>query len=86
VYRAANDLMSVSYSVASNAFVAEKPRIWSAALSGTARFNTQWGLAPDGKRVALLVLEAAAPAAQEHEIVMLQNFGDELRRRVPLSK
>jgi hypothetical protein len=45
---------------------------------------TQWDLAPDGKRVAVLtpVPSAAAPT-QEHEVVFLLNFFDELRRRVP---
>ena len=40
-----------------------------------------------GKRIAVLIPEEAAQAPQqEHMIVMLQNFGDELRRRVPLGK
>jgi hypothetical protein len=74
--------MAVSYSVKGDTFVAEKPRAWIAALGGTA-----WDLAPDGNRVAVLIPEAAAQAPQqEHEIVMLQNFADELRRRVPLGK
>jgi len=37
--------------------------------------------------VAVLSPEAAAPAPrQEPEIVMLLNFADELRRRVPLGQ
>jgi hypothetical protein len=61
---------------------AEKPRVWIAKLGGT-----QWDLAPDGKRVAV-VTPVNSPEAprQEHEIVMLQNFFDELRRRVPAGK
>ena len=63
-------------------FVAEKPRVWIARLGGT-----QWDLAPDGKRVVVVtpVTSADAPK-QEHEVVFLQNFFDELRRRVPLGK
>ena len=41
--------------------------------------------APDGKRVAVLIPKGSAQAPQqEHEIVMLNNFADELRQRVPL--
>jgi serine/threonine-protein kinase len=82
VYLSGNQLMSVSYSVNGNSFVAERPRVWIAAVGGT-----EWGLAPDGKRVAVVIPEATAQASQqEHVIVMLLNFADELRRRVPLGK
>ena len=63
-------------------FVAEKPRVWIAKLGGT-----EWDLAPDCKRVVVVtpVVSAEAPK-QEHQVVFLQNFFDELRRRVPLGK
>ena len=49
--------------------------------------GTDWDLAPDGKRVAVVIPEGSAQAPQpEHVIVMLLNFADELRRRVPLGK
>lgn len=82
VYRSGDQLMTANYSVTGDTFVAEKPRVWIAELGGTA-----WDLAPDGKRVAVVIPEAAAQAPQrEHVIVMLQNFADELRRRVPIGK
>ena len=82
VYRSGDQLMTVSYSVKGDVFVAEKPRVWISRLGGT-----NWDLAPDGKRVAVVIPEASAQAPQqEHEIVMLLNFADELRRRVPLGK
>jgi serine/threonine-protein kinase len=82
VYRSGDQLMTVSYSVKGNDFVADKPRVWIAKLGGTT-----WDLAPDGKRVAVVIPEAPDQAPQqEHEIVMLQNFFDELRRIAPLSK
>ena len=82
VYRSGNQVMAVSYSVKGDTFVAEKPRVWIAALGGPC-----WDLAPDGKRVAVVIAEAAAQAPQpEHGIVMLLNFADELRRRVPVRK
>jgi serine/threonine-protein kinase len=82
VYRSGNQLMTVSYAANGTTFVAEKPRVWIAALGGT-----EWDLASDGKRVAVVIPEGSAQALQqEHVIVMLQNFSDELRRRVPLGK
>jgi len=44
-------------------------------------------VAPDGKRLALLMpVDSADGAKQEHVVVLLENFFDELRRRVPLRK
>ena len=46
-----------------------------------------WDLAPDGKRVALLTpVDSSDGGKPEHVVVLLQNFFDELRRRVPLGK
>jgi len=43
--------------------------------------------APDGKRVLVVPpAESAGAPKQEHEIVMLLNFFDELRRKVPVGK
>jgi hypothetical protein len=74
--------MAVSYAVKGDTFVPEKPRVWIAKRGGT-----QWDLAPDGKRIAVLTpAEAAEAPKQEHEVVMLLNFFDELRRRAPARK
>jgi len=74
--------MAVSYSVKGDTFVAEKPRVWIAKPGGNF-----WDLAPDGKRIAVVIREASAQAPQQgREIVMLLNFADELRRRVPVGK
>jgi Tol biopolymer transport system component len=82
VYRSGTQLMRVSYAVEGQTFIAEKPRVWIADLG-----TVLWDLAPDGKRVAVLMPEGGGqPAQPEHQIVMLQNFADELRRRVPLPK
>jgi hypothetical protein len=65
--------------------VAEKPRVWIAKLGAAG--NAAWDLAPDGRRVAVVTpVESAEAPKQEHEVVFLQNFFDELRRRVPLGK
>jgi eukaryotic-like serine/threonine-protein kinase len=79
IYRAGDQLMAVRYSVNGDSFVAEKPRVWIAKLGGT-----QWDLAPDGKRVAVLTPVAAETPKPDHEVTILFNFFDELRRRVPV--
>jgi serine/threonine protein kinase len=79
VYQSGDQIMAVSYSVKGDTFVPEKPRVWIAKLGGT-----QWDLAPDGKRVIVLTpAETAQATKQEHEVVFLENFFDELRRRAP---
>ena len=72
---------------------AEKPRVWIAKLGGTPfqvlnpAQQMDWDLVPDGKRVAVLTpLETPEARTQEHEVVFLENFFDELRRRVPVGK
>jgi serine/threonine-protein kinase len=79
VYRSGDQVMAARYTVTGDTFAAEKPRVWIAKLGGT-----EWDLAPDGKRVAVLtpVRSAEAPT-REHELVFLLNFSDELQRRVP---
>jgi Tol biopolymer transport system component len=80
MYRSGDQIMAARYTVNGDTFVAEKPRVWIAKLGGT-----RWDLAPDGKRVAVVTpVETADAPKQEHEVVFLQNFFDELRRRVPV--
>jgi dipeptidyl aminopeptidase/acylaminoacyl peptidase len=89
VYQSSNQLMTASYSVTGNAFMADRPRVWIATLGADLSDigGTDWDLAPDGKRVAVVIPEGSAQALQPgHVIVMLLNFADELRRRVPLGK
>jgi serine/threonine-protein kinase len=82
VYRSGDQILAARYTVNGDTVVAEKPRVWIAKLGGT-----QWDLAPDGQRVAVVTpVETADAPRQDHEVVFLQNFFDELRRRVPLGK
>ena len=81
MYQSGDQLMAVNYSVKGDAFLADKPRVWIAKLGGISPT-----LPPDGKRVAVLSpVDAPAPPVQEHEVVLLLNFSDELRRRVPVT-
>ena len=63
-----------------NTFVAEEPRVWLAKPGGT-----EFDLAPDGKRLAVTPV-AAEEAPKPDHVVFLQDFFDELRRKVPLGK
>jgi serine/threonine-protein kinase len=84
LYRSGDQVMSVGYSVKGERFLAEKPRVWIARLGAS---GIGWDLAPDGKRVVALIPEGPTQAVQqEHAIVMLLNFSDELQRRVPVGK
>lgn len=81
VYQSGDQVMAARYTVHGDTFVAEKPRVWIAKLGGTL-----FDVAPDGRRVAVLVPVASADAPkQEHEVVLLLNFFDELRWRAPVN-
>jgi Tol biopolymer transport system component len=77
-----NQVVAVSYTARGDTFVADKPRVWLARFA-----QTDFDLSPDGKRiVAIVPVQSAAGPLIEHEVVFLQNFFDELRRRVPGSR
>jgi serine/threonine protein kinase len=90
LYRSGDQIMSVSYTIAGKTFVPGKPRVWIPKLGGTT-----WDLDPKGKRVAVATpvdapepmqgLEVRAGSKQDHTVVFIQNFLDELKRRVPLN-
>ena len=81
VYQSGDQVMAAKYTVQGDTFVAEKPRVWMAKLGGTL-----FDVAPDGRRVAVVVPVASADAPeQQHAVVFLMNFFDELRRRAPAS-
>jgi Tol biopolymer transport system component/predicted Ser/Thr protein kinase len=83
-----NRIMVAAYTAKGDSFAADKPRVWSEkrladfGMVGTASYD----LAPDGKRVAAL-MPVEAPGAQQaqNHVIFLENFFDELRRKVPLS-
>jgi len=81
LYKSGDRIMSVSYSVQKDSFVTDKPRTWLSALGGALGFD----MAPDGHRVAAMMpVGGQGPSRQEHTLVFVQNFLDELRRRVPV--
>jgi Tol biopolymer transport system component len=80
MYRSADRIMAVGYAVKGDSFVAEKPRAWIENARAVAGFDP----APDNKRVAVFVPVARVAPRQERTIVVVLNFFDELRRRVPV--
>jgi dipeptidyl aminopeptidase/acylaminoacyl peptidase len=79
-----NRIMVVDYSVNGASFVPGKPRLWSDKqlfYPGTSNLD----LAPDGKRFVVLMLPET-PAGGERgtvHVTVLENFFDEVRRRIP---
>ena len=81
-------IMAAAYTVKGDSFVADKPRVWSdRQLGGPDQFRNV-DLSPDGKRIAALMPAAESRGAQEaqNHVVFLENFFDELRRKVPTGK
>ena len=81
-------IMVAGYTVQGDSFVADKPRLWSEkALANLVNASKNVDLAPDGKRV-VAVMPADEPGAQrsQNHVVFLENFFDELRRRVPAGR
>jgi DNA-binding winged helix-turn-helix (wHTH) protein/Tol biopolymer transport system component len=79
-----NQLMAVSYKTSGDAFIGDRPRVWSKKV---ASFSTtrSYDPAPDGKHIVALT-PADTPQEPHDRVVFLLNFFDELRRRVPRSK
>jgi eukaryotic-like serine/threonine-protein kinase len=82
-----SQIMVASYSVKGDSFVADKPRLWSEKRLPKVGFNPTYDLAPDGKRIAALMpAEGQDDQKAQNHFIFLQNFFDELRRRVPAGK
>jgi serine/threonine-protein kinase len=83
-----NHIMVAAYTVKGDSFVADKPRMWSEKQLGTAAGGlNNVGLAPDGKRMtATMPVETAEGQKAQNHVIFLENFSDELRRKVPVGK
>ena len=83
-----NRVMVAGYTAQGNSFVAEKPRLWSERqLSNLSNTSRNIDVAPDGKRFAV-ILPVEQPGSQQAKsrVTFIENFFDELRRRVPAGK
>jgi serine/threonine-protein kinase len=83
VYSSGSGFVTVRYTGSGDTFVADKPRVWIEKLGKL----LDGDMAPDGKRMLVLApVESAETPKQDHEVVFVFNFFDELRRRVPAAK
>jgi len=78
-----NRIKAMDYTVLGGAFTPGKVRPWSGRelfYPGTSNLD----LAPDGKRFVVLSLPEAASGEKESvHVMMLENFFDEVRRKIP---
>jgi serine/threonine-protein kinase len=82
-----NQIMVASYAVKGDSFVADKPRVWSEKRIADIGNFANYDLAPDGKRiVALMPIETAEAQKAQNQVIFLENFFDEVRRKVPVGK
>ena len=81
LYRSGNQVMAAAYIAAADSFSNEKPRVLATTPGATPGFD----LAPDG-RLLLMMPSTADGVKAEHTLMFVQNFFDELRRRVPVGK
>jgi len=79
--------MVADYSVKGDSFVAEKPRAFSEThLPQLGNIRGQFDVAPDGKRVVVLTYKDGSAQLGSSHVIFLQNFADELKRKVPVGK
>ncbi|HEY6330549.1 MAG TPA: hypothetical protein VI756_14520 [Blastocatellia bacterium] len=80
-------IMVAGYSVKGDSFVSEKPRVWSrqsVALTLSGAVGAQYDVAPDGKRIAVATYAGGSAQQDAGHVIFLENFSDELQRKVPL--
>jgi hypothetical protein len=76
-----------AYAVKVDSFAADKPRMWSEKQLGISGGRKNVDLAPDGKRIATLMLvETEERQKAQSHVIFLENFVDEVRRKVPVGK
>jgi hypothetical protein len=67
--------------------LADKARLWSGKQLPRTTLNANYDLAPDGKRIALIMpAESPEEPKAQNQVIFLQNFFDEVRRRAPVGK
>ena len=83
-----NQIMVATYAVKGDSFLSDKPRLWSEKrLGGDVNVVRNVDLDPDGKRiVALMPVEGQETQQVQNHVIFLENFFDELRRKVPVGK
>jgi len=85
-YRTADQrIMVVTYTAKGDSFVVDKPHLWTEKRLADTSTIQNLDITPDGKRfVVLLPAEGMEEQKPQNHVTFLQNFFDELRRRVPV--
>jgi hypothetical protein len=82
-----NQIMVAGYTVNGHSFQPAKPRLWSEKrVASIGPFGSRnYDVAPSGKRIAALI-PAEGPEVQkaQNQVILLLNFFDYLRQRVPV--
>jgi serine/threonine protein kinase/Tol biopolymer transport system component len=79
-------LMVASYSVQADAFVPDKPRVWSMRRFGGRDLGWDFDLHPDGERVAVAPVPDSVTTIKRDKLVFLFDFLDDVRRASSTSK
>jgi len=79
--------MVATYTATGDSFSADKSRVWSDTQILEAS-STAWNfdLAPDGKRAVVSPRPDAGAQKGSVRVTVLENFFDELRRKMPAGK
>jgi hypothetical protein len=86
-HTADNQIAALAYTLRGDSHVADKPRLWSEyRLANAFNNGSNFDLAPDGKRFVVFMPAEAPEEHKASEIIFLENFFDELRRKVPQGK
>ena len=76
--------MVAEYEVLGDSFAPGRPHRWSdLQIQRPADFIRNFGLAPDGRRFAVIPRPDEAASKASLHVNFLLNFFDELRRRIP---
>lgn len=86
-YKTMDDrIMMASYSANGDSFAAGKSQLWSETRIQRVGASINFDVAPDGKRLAVLMTPENEAASRPTHVTFLLNFFDELRRKAPEKK
>ncbi len=75
-------IMVANYTVKGDSFIPERPRPWYGKRIADVGNNLNFDLAPDGKRLVVLMPEVTEARESQSHVTLVMNFFDEVRRRV----
>ena len=81
-------IMVAAYAAKGDSFVPDQPKVWSEKQPADFGIigGSTYDVAPDGKRIAALMpVDTQENQQAQSHVIFLENFFDELRRKVPLN-